>query len=86
MTWSRIKAAPSRAGKADAASEAEAAGRLRGLHHLIHRPALTLLRLAPDRRRRERVEGFVVGRVNGDEQLVDIGSVMIWAVRTLAAK
>ena len=70
----RIKERPSqRAGKADAAGEAEAAGRLRGLHHLVHRPVLTLLRLAPDCRRCERVEGFVVGGVDRDELSLQMG-------------
>ena len=69
-----IKEGPGqRAGKADAAGETEAAGRLRGLHHLVYRPDLTFLRLAPDCRRRESVEGFVVGRMNRDELSLQVG-------------
>ena len=62
-----------RAGEAHAASEAEAARRLRGFHHLVHRPALTFVRPAPDCRRRKSVEGFVVGRVNRDELSLQVG-------------
>src|SRR5207244_621919 len=62
-----------RTGKADTAGEAEAAGCLRGLDHLVHRPALTLLRLAPDRRWRESIEGFVVGRMNRNELSLQVG-------------
>src|SRR6266545_4876114 len=62
-----------RAGKAHAAGEAEAARRLRGLDHLVYRPDLAFVRLAPDCRRCKSVEGFVVGRVNRDELSLQVG-------------
>ena len=42
-------------------------------HHLFHRPGLSLLRFAAHRGRREGVEDFIVGRVNGDELALEMG-------------
>ena len=56
-----------RAGKAHGGRKPEPARGLRRLQHLIDRPFLPRLRLAMQMRRREGVEGFVIGRMHGDE-------------------
>jgi hypothetical protein len=46
----------------------------RGQQHLLHRPTLPLGGLAVHGRRREGVEGFVVGRVHGDQLALQVGA------------
>ena len=41
--------------------------------HLLDRPFLRALRVAPDLRRRKAVEGLVEGRMNGDELALQMG-------------